>query len=206
MIWFLYVPLQAIFMVLCWLTNPLVVLFADEDGELPDIFEMWRTWDDSLNPKCYATEMAPKFLRYDWDKHYIEYAMTTPKLAAVGQKRFKAKCINDNFTLKERIKRYLCRVLWIYRNCGYGTAFWYFGATVNTSGVKEKCYSGKDGRSLVIGWDTSQGLWKRPWWIKSDRKITKHIEWNNYLGWKWWNDGTESRRCMIANRIAFKIR
>lgn len=32
--WFLYAPLQLICMVICYITNPIVVLFADENGEL----------------------------------------------------------------------------------------------------------------------------------------------------------------------------
>ena len=32
--WFLYAPLQLLIMIICYITNPIVVLFADKDGEL----------------------------------------------------------------------------------------------------------------------------------------------------------------------------
>lgn len=32
--WFLYAPLQLICMMICYITNPIVVLFANENGEL----------------------------------------------------------------------------------------------------------------------------------------------------------------------------
>lgn len=206
MIWLLYFVIQFPIMLICYITNPIVCLFADEDGELPYIFRMWQTWDDSVNPRCHVMEMAPKFLRYDWDKHYIEFEVSTPELDRVGKKRWKAICINSDFTIGERIRRYLCRVLWLTRNCGYGFAFWCFGVEVDSTHVHEKSYQEPDGRTLTIGWDDSKSIWNRPWWIKSDRKISKHVEWNVYLGWKWWPDGNRIKRCMIANRIAVKIK
>lgn len=204
MIWFIYAPLQILAVIFCWLTNWFVCLFADKNGELPHVFRMWQTWDDSLNPRCYVMEMGPKFLRYDWDKHYVEYKVSVGKLEAAGQNRWVAKCINDDFTLKERIQRYLARVFWINRNCAYGFAFWCFGNTVDQDHVVER--TRKEGNhELTIGWDTSKSIWTRPWWIKSDLKISKHLEWNNYLGWKWWASGIKKRRCMIANRVAVRI-
>ena len=206
MIWILFFPCILLTMLFCYLTNPIVCLFANEDGELPHILRYWQTWDDSLNPRCYATKMAPKCLQYDWDKHYIEYEIDTPELRAVGRNRYVAKCINNDFTLKERLQRYLCRVLWIYRNCAYGFAFWVFGNVVNTASAKETIFVQKTtGRELRIGWDTSKPVTNRPWWIKCDWKITNSMEWNVYLGWKWSKNKEANRRCMIANRIAIKF-
>lgn len=34
--WFLYAPLQLLIMIICYITNPIVVLFADKNGELHD--------------------------------------------------------------------------------------------------------------------------------------------------------------------------
>ena len=206
MVWLLYFPFMMLAMVLCYATNWFVCLFADENGELPHVFRMWQTWDDSTNPRCHVMEMAPKFLRYDWDKHYIEYIVEPPELKAIGQKRWVAKCINDDFTLEERIKRYLCRVLWLTRNCAYSFAFWCFGNDVKTAGVKEKVYlQKKTGRQLTIGWDTSKKIWNRPWWIKCDWAICRKLEWNTYLGWKWYMSAEDNKHCMIANRIAVRI-
>lgn len=205
MIWFIYAPLQILAMIFCWLTNWFVVLFADKNGELPHVFRMWQTWDDSTNPRCYVKELGPKFLDYDWDKHYIEYRVSTAKLDPTGQVRWVTKCIDDNFTTKERIKRYLSRVFWLNRNCGYGFAFYCFGNTIDSRYVKERTFVEADGRQLTIGWDTSKSILTRPWWIKSDRKICKRLEWNTYLGWKWYKNDKTVKRGMIANRIAVRV-
>ena len=53
------------------LTNWLVVLFADEQGELPGLLRMWQTWDDTLDNRTDVGRM-PACLRYDWDDHYIQ--------------------------------------------------------------------------------------------------------------------------------------
>ncbi len=43
MSWLLYVCLDLIFTVLCYLTNWFVVIFADEKGQLPKVFKLWQT-------------------------------------------------------------------------------------------------------------------------------------------------------------------
>lgn len=41
--WFLYAPLQLLIMIICYITNPIVVLFADENGELHGFLKKWQT-------------------------------------------------------------------------------------------------------------------------------------------------------------------
>ena len=132
MIWVLYAPLNFVVMVLCYLLNWFVCLFCNEEGELPRAFKLFQTWDDSCNPRFFIVEdHIPSWLKYDYDKHYKEYWGTTPELAEVGRDRCFARVIDGNFTLKERLQRYICRVLWLTRNCGYGFAFWFFGKKVD---------------------------------------------------------------------------
>jgi hypothetical protein len=49
MSWLLYVCLDLIFTVLCYLTNWFVVIFADEKGQLPKVFKLWQTYDNPRN-------------------------------------------------------------------------------------------------------------------------------------------------------------
>lgn len=194
--WLLYLIPSLLSTVLCYLTNWFVVLFADINGELPGFLHLWQTWDDSLNPE-FSVECAPKFLRYDWQKHYREYKDTTQYLRSVNRDRWFATCINDKWTLWERFQRYACRVLWLMRNNAYGFAFYLLGATVtpllsikqseNTISVKE------------VNGDA--------WMYKNTAPIFSlfgyTVHWNNLLGWKIDESAKYDTRAMIANRIAF---
>lgn len=124
-------------MVLCYITNPFVVPFADINGELPSFLKYWQTWDNS----CYcreSVEFSPKFLQYDWARHYREYKGTDPYLASVNRDRWFVSCIDPNFSLWERVQRYCCGVLWLTRNCSYGFSFYMLGLTVSpTLEIKE---------------------------------------------------------------------
>ena len=54
-----------LFNLICYITNPIVVLFADEYGELPAIFKWWANWDDGLDVEWMISEHHVCFLRYD---------------------------------------------------------------------------------------------------------------------------------------------
>jgi len=198
MIWPLYAILQFCFTLLCYLTNPIVVLFCDENGELPSIFRMWQTWDDSCNPRFYILEKVPGFLKYDYDRHYREYQATTPDLEKVNRTRWFAEVVDPNFTFKEKVQRYICRVMWLYRNCAYGFAFWCFGRMIDGKNMK---YT-KNEEFIKFGYDTSRNILTRPWTYKNSSKFFgDRLEWNIYIGWKI-DDGLDStQQCMIAMRI-----
>ena len=199
-IWFLYFLVSLVCMVLCYITNPFVVPFADINGELPTILKYWQTWDNSVFCRD-SVEHAPNFLQYDWTKHYREYKGTDPYLASVNRDRWFVSCIDPDFTLWERVQRYCCGVLWLTRNCSYGFSFYLLGLTVsptleisesaNTKFVKE-----------VYG----QGLWGA-WEYKNTAPIFTlwgwTVHWNNLLGWKIDESAQFDTRAMIANRIAF---
>lgn len=110
MSWLLYVCLDLIFTVLCYLTNWFVVIFADEKGQLPKVFKLWQTYDNPLDIRWQVLEVVPKFLRYDFDSHYIyHYEMKGDGYMRPG---FVQLWYND-FTKKERVQRYFCRLLWL---------------------------------------------------------------------------------------------
>ena len=194
--WLLYLPLSLLTTVLCYLTNWFVVLFADRDGELHGLFHLWQTWDDSCNPE-FSIECAPKFLRYDWSKHYREYKDTTQYLRSVNRDRWYATCINDNWTLWERFQRHACRVLWLMRNNAYGFAFYLLGATVTP------LLSIKQSENTI----SVDEVYGDAWMYKNTAPIFSAfgwtVHWNNLLGWKIDTSAKFDTRAMIANRVAF---
>jgi hypothetical protein len=207
MIWLIYEILQIPAMILCYLTNWLVTLFADEKGDLPGFFRYWQTWDDSLDVEWFVKETVPKIFRYDFDRHYISGTTTDTQLASVGRDRGCVYIKDPNFTLKERIQRYFCRTLWLYRNCGYGFAFWLFGCEVKGDDVVMVVNrKDSDGHFIYISYDKSRGWLTRPWRIHMEWPIFGRFCHKHYLGWKISHtSGSEKKRCMIANRISFKI-
>ena len=205
LIYLIYAPLNILLMLLCYLTNPIVVLFADERGELHGFLKYWQTWDDSLDPAFYVKKKVPKFLRYDYDRHYQEYWNTTPKLAGLGRDRCFVKLIDKHFTVKERIQRYFCRVLWLARNCGYGFAFYVFGRKVVGKSCFKKIYRfDSQGHYVKYLVDKTRNVFLRPWSYKNTWKINKKLRWEVYLGWKINEDQERLQQCMIAHRIALR--
>ena len=205
MVWALYVPLMLIIMVICYLTNPIVVLFADEEGELHGFLKYWQTWDDSLDSKFMMTEVVPKsfpFLDYGWADKYESYQdkETLKEYNKVIEKvRLKP---GATFTLKERIQRYFCRVLWLTRNCAYGFAYYMF----NTEGDRKDLYMAEqyetDTEEKTFAYDPTQSILVRPWTYRFYLNVFGDFYITGYLGWKipfWQTEGKYN--AMIANRI-----
>ena len=191
MIWLLLFPLNVLCSVLCYFTNPIAVLFADERGELHGVWRYWQTWDDSLDVQWFVKEVVPECLRYDFDKHYrssreaIEYNRTKGCV----------EIIDGNFTNHERWQRYLCRVLWLYRNCAYGFAFYLFGRPVNGNDMTML----KSEDNFAVGYDKTKNIIVRPWIFYYAKH---HI--NVFLGWKIDYAGNVTERAMIAGRVVLR--
>lgn len=205
MIWILLVPLQLLTTVFCYLTNWFVTLFADEQGNLPGFLYLWQTWDDSLDVDWFVQTVVPKCCRYDFNKHYKNIQYTTPQLAAVGRDRYGVEVIDANFSIKEKIQRYFCRTLWLYRNCAYGFTFWWFGCQVNNNNL---IFSKQSNQDIIFAYDKSKNIFIRPWTYKNSSRIFKNVYWKIYIGWKipYWADNKTPHRAMIANRIWFSIK
>lgn len=118
----------------CYITNPIVVLFCDEYGNLPKYFRLWQTYDNCLDVEWLITEKCvPKIFRYDFNKHYKYHLedKTDGKLIA-GY----VDLLDPNFSTVERIQRYFCRLLWLCRNNAYGFRYYIFGKEVNALTAK----------------------------------------------------------------------
>jgi hypothetical protein len=189
MIWFIAFPLNVICSIICYLTNWLVVLFADERGELHGLWRLWQTWDDTLDVDWFVKGSVPKWLRYDFDKHYVSTRETTDMLKIYNRDKGAVISLGVPWTRKERLQRYICRVLWLTRNCGYGFAFWLFGIDhtgINLAHIKGSWY---DIYYDDFCWQFTGKLW------------TAQI----MAGWKLDTDSTKRTRSMIAGRIIFRL-
>ena len=204
MLWFILFPLNFIVSIICYITNPIVVLFADEVGELHGFLNYWQTWDDSCDNRDFVLEWGPSFIRYDFDSKYTVHKDTTPKLREVGRERwFVSLKEGATFTTKERIQRYLARVLWLTRNCSYGFSFWLFG---------RKCEGNKfvypiKEENKIFGYDPNKNILTTTWIYKNDKllfSVGRYDIYNkHFLGWK---IPDELGQAMIAGRIAFKFK
>lgn len=200
--WFAQAVLSFMVSLICYITNPIVVLFCDADGELPRPLSYWQTWDDSCNPDDPVEhKQIPDIFLYNWGAHYFDFEGTTEELKAVNRTRWFSQCYNDDFSIIERLQRYICRVYWLTRNCSYGFAFWVFGKTVDADKLVSVVSADGNYRKT-----TGEGIFT----IADSRPICHifgyRIEWNNYLGWKAGTNYHGMTRFMIAHRVAFKIK
>lgn len=113
--------LDVLFSLICYITNPIVVLFADEYGNLPKIFKWWQTYDNCLDIDWMIYEdNVPDIFKYDFNKHY-KYHPEDKSTDPIKPGYVEIK--DPNFTTKEKIQRYFCRLAWLYRNTGYGFSY-----------------------------------------------------------------------------------
>lgn len=195
--WCLYLIPSIIFTIICYLTNWLVVLFADKDGELHGILRYWQTWDNSLNPSECIT-MLPGFLTSWYDGHYQEHFAYIGELADLGRGRWYTVCYNDDFTIWQRITRYISRVYWLMRNSAGGFSFYILGADYNPL---HEWYRYDNGEVQKMTDLDDPEVWS----YCNSSKIFWRVYWNVYLGWKLPASANVLTRSMIANRICFKI-
>ena len=201
--WFILAPLNMICAVLCYLTNPLIVLLADENGELHGVFRYWQTWDDSLDSAYFMHNVIPQMfpiLDYSYDSHYAHHVDATHELAALGRTRNYSTLIKP-LTTTERLKRYACRVLWLYRNNAYGFAFYLFGRDVDGGDMIMKSTG-----DVVRGYSREGSMWNKAWIYKNTAKIFWRVHWEIFLGWKIDYHEAGVKRAMLANRIAIRFK
>jgi len=193
--WLLYL-LPAIFAtIICYLTNPIVVLFCDEEGELPGLLHMWQTWDDSCDSEFFLKECVPSCLDYGWDEHYTSYTDTDEWSVLYGKTRkFSIARPEAVWTTKQRLQRYICRVLWLYRNSAYGFMFYCFGADLSGATyklVQDNEFYCRDNKGLFC--------------YKNEKQFCRYLRWKIYLGWKTYPGNDNPRQCMYAYRFWIEV-
>lgn len=201
--WLLFSVLDVAFNVVCYLTNPIVLLFADEVGNLPSWALWWANWDDHLDIDWMVYgHHVPKFAEYDFNRHYKYYSPSTAE-KITGRHYGYVDLLDGDFTLKERFQRYVCRLSWMYRNCAYGFSYYVTGMDINGADiVKVRDNPNKEGnRNLYYKTDGAFMIrYERPWckwfWLRV------------FLGWKMQSVKPEqTKRCMLALFVhPFRIR
>ena len=188
-----YCILEILFTVVAYLTNPFVVLFANEYGELPDLFKWWANWDDGLDVDWMVYEHeVPSWAEYNFNRHY-KYHNEWEALKLTGKYKGFVDLLDPNFTLKERIQRYFCRLAWIYRNCGYGFSYYVTGVDINGADIAKV----KDIETETYRHQVYQT--RDAFMIRYDKTWCKWFRWRIFLGWKMQDvKTTETKRCMLA--------
>lgn len=191
MIWFLYVIAEILFTLICYITNPIVVLFADEYGNLPYKLRYWQTWDNCLDIDWMIYEdHIPKIFHYDFNKHY-KYISEDHERNILGH----VLIIDPNFTFTERIKRYFCRVAWLYRNTGYGFSYEVLGADIDGSNIIKTEDIKSSGYLYQVYY--TNGI--KYWMIRYNHRWSKRFSWKIFLGWKMQSvKPNEIQKCMLA--------
>ena len=191
--WALFAVLDIAFNIVCYLTNPIVLLFADEVGNLPWLFTWWENWDDHLDIDWMVDEgHVPRFARYDFHRHY-RYHDPAEAEKITGVYRGYVDLLDDNFSLWERAQRYVCRVCWLYRNNAYGFSYYVTGVDVYQKDVVEVKTDEVDGYTWYV---TDYAFC-----YKDERPSFCGLHWDNFVGWKfrWMEHDVE--RCMLAFRV-----
>ena len=190
--WLLYLLPATVITIICYLTNPFIVLFADDKGDLHGFLHLWQTWDDSLDSKFFMTECVPRCLDYGYDEHYMQIVGTDEWTKKYGRTRyFSIGRMRAAWTTKQKLQRYICRVLWLYRNCAYGFMMYWFGADMTGASYK------------VCEKDKFYCRNKKYFCYKNEQKICSWLRWKIYIGWKTYPGNENEQRCMYAYRLLF---
>lgn len=196
--WFLLSVLDVVFNVICYLTNPIVLLFADEYGNLPHVLRYWQTWDNTLDVEWMVIERkVPVIFQYDYRKHY-KYFYEQHDKNIPGH----VEILNGDFNMIERVQRYFCRLAWLYRNTGYGFSYEVTGIDINGADIiKTEDVKTAEYRYQVYYTDEAFMVrYENPW--------CRLFTWRVFIGWKIQDVKlTETRRCMLACYInPFRLR
>ena len=190
MVWIFHVIIELCATVVAYLTNPIVVLFCDEKGDLPEWAKWWQTYDNCLDIDWMVYEhCVPKFAEYDFNKHY-KYVpeVKGDYLLIPGH----VEILDPNFTLKERFQRYVCRVCWLYRNCNYGFSYYVNGRYIDSAylvvlkDIKEPNNEQFLGYYDPYTWYDSafKRYAERIWCCYYCKQYCKWFRLRIYLGWK----------------------
>ncbi len=190
--WIVFAVIDVAFNAVCYVTNPIILLFADDMGNLPSIFVWWANWDDHLDVDWMVYEHhVPRFAEYDFNRHY-RYHDEWEAEKLIGKHRGFVEMLDSNFTLKERFQRYVCRLAWMYRNCAYGFSYYVTGVDVCGADIKELATYAKDGYMFK----TAPNAWVLRY---NGKSFIKNHHWKVFLGWKMQSvKSTETSRCMLA--------
>lgn len=175
--WIIFASANFLFMLIALLLNPFVLLFVKENGSFPSFLKWFETWDA---PHLFFDGTGE--IQADWlDTHWL---------------------FLKHFKSIPWFHLYLCRLLWLYRNCGYGFAYYICGKDYIQEDVVSTSIADETGYLKVrmsVG-DLFRWSGYVPYSIFGNK-----IGFDYYLGWKLKaaNDNPPGKpiRAMIAMRI-----
>ncbi len=192
----LYCIADILFNIIAYLTNPIVLLFADEVGNLPAWALWWANWDDHLDVDWMVYEHhVPSWAEYDFNKHY-RYHSEWEAEQTIGEHRGYVDLLDPNFTTWERFQRYVCRLVWLYRNCAYGFSYYVTGMDIDGAEVEVIKDIRVSGNTQYYAYTKKAFCYyqmKR--WTWGSRKFMLKL----FFGWKFQHiKPTERKRAMLA--------
>lgn len=183
MTYLFYLIINIIFDLICYITNPIVILFANEYGELPYKLRWWQTYDNCIDVPYTVNTGVPKVFRYDFEKHY---KYTPEHKNGYFMKPGFVEILDPHFTLIEKIQRYICRNFWLYRNTGYGFAYEVCGRYVIRTDVKEyvNYNNAKNDACYLAIVNDGRAFFNKTWSVYYCKKWCKLFYLRIYLGWE----------------------
>lgn len=177
----LFIILEMTATVIAYITNPVVCLFANDHGNLPRILRWWQTWDNTLDVRwmVYEPGCVWSLFQYDYDRHYIYY-YENHEHGVPGH----VILIDPHFTKTEKIKRYFCRLAWMYRNCNYGFSYEVTGCTVDPDTIKIVRNIDEPDNEQWLSYETGKSIWDTHWSYYYEKPYCRWFKLRIYLGWK----------------------
>lgn len=175
--------MDIVFTLICYVTNPIVILFSNEFGELPYKLRWWQTYDNCIDIPHSINTGVPKIFRYNFEKHYIY----TPEIKnKYIMKPGFVVLIDPDFSLWEKIQRYICRNIWLYRNTGYGFSYEVCGRYVLEENIKKYVDYNKanNDQCYIAVVNDKYAFFNKTWSIFYTKKYCKWFYLRIYLGWK----------------------
>ena len=199
-----YVVAEILANIIAYITNPLICFFANEVGQLPKCFRYWQTYDNPLDVEWMITEkIVPKIFRYNFRSHYnYYYEIKGNGYCIPGY----VELINPNFTIKERIQRYFCRLAWMYRNTAYGFSYEVLSKApyIYNIEILKSYYNNKE-EQLIVSHDKTTNWWNKTFKLYYTKPWCKYFYLRVYLGWKLTNDTLTDRNARDHSMLAFFI-
>ena len=191
--WLLMAVIDVLFNVIAYVTDPFILLFADEVGNLPGWALWWENWDDHLDIDWMIDKgHVPGFACYDFHRHY-RYHPPEEAERLIGEHRGYVDLLDGNFTWHERFQRYICRLWWLWRNNAYGFSYYVTGVDVCKADIVKIKTEEADGYIYYVT--------DYAWVYKDERPSFCGLRWDNFVGWKMQSVQNDVERCMLAFRI-----
>lgn len=171
---FIFVLLDIVMNIVGYIFNPIFALFVNSDAQLPHLLSWFQTYDADADGIGHNGSVEPRFVASTMS---LRAADTSPK---------------------NIFCRYLCRVIWMYRNNAYGFSYYVLGAPSGLHGfetvgsVPADRYPAKEGKSITTAVALNGKTYFQLRYVKS-RGNGKCYEAN--IGWKLGNNGNSQLVC-----------